>query len=213
MVVDNSHGKNGPFNTFFRNRAELYGLIVSASQDSQNLIANEITNTNVIMGQFILQGNGHLSINNTIKSKLQSNSNIDITESSFYLTNKPAFLPQQIDWPILGYPQEYNNGLNGAKIRFRDSLEKSYCFTINYPTNIRNEFQEQQPKNFYPNPFNSAVKFIGYSKAVLKIYNSIGQLIMSGAIESNNEINTEKWSPGIYLFILNDNESWKLIKT
>jgi hypothetical protein len=30
-VIDNSHGKNGPYNTFFRNRSELWGVVMNNS--------------------------------------------------------------------------------------------------------------------------------------------------------------------------------------
>jgi len=47
IVIDNSHGPNGPNNTFFRNRGELFGIFFSADNSpSQNFIANEVTNTN-----------------------------------------------------------------------------------------------------------------------------------------------------------------------
>ena len=29
LVVDDSHGLNGPYNTFFRNRADNYGIVMS----------------------------------------------------------------------------------------------------------------------------------------------------------------------------------------
>jgi len=39
--IDNSHGKNGPFNTYFRNMVTLVGFSISnPSSDAQNIIAN-----------------------------------------------------------------------------------------------------------------------------------------------------------------------------
>ena len=44
IVIDNSHGLNGPYNTFYRNRAELYGIFMnSGSGNEQHFIGNEIT--------------------------------------------------------------------------------------------------------------------------------------------------------------------------
>ncbi|MEZ4981534.1 MAG: glycosyl hydrolase family 28-related protein, partial [Saprospiraceae bacterium] len=45
IVIDNSHGINGPFNTFFRNRALRYGLFMndSPASDQQNFIGNVIS--------------------------------------------------------------------------------------------------------------------------------------------------------------------------
>ena len=66
IVVDASHGKNGPFNTFVRNRAELYGFFsdMSTTTDSMNLVGNEITNSGFPFGNFIVSGNGHYSYGN-----------------------------------------------------------------------------------------------------------------------------------------------------
>jgi len=38
VMIDASHGINGPYNTFFRNRVQLYGIIMSPSPatDSMN---------------------------------------------------------------------------------------------------------------------------------------------------------------------------------
>jgi hypothetical protein len=45
VVIDDSHGKNGPRNTFLRNRAEGYGFIMNSGvvTDSVNFIGNETT--------------------------------------------------------------------------------------------------------------------------------------------------------------------------
>ena len=46
IVIDNSHGANGPYNTFFRNRGSLFGIFFSDNTSpSQNFIGNEIPNT------------------------------------------------------------------------------------------------------------------------------------------------------------------------
>ncbi len=46
IVIDNSHGINGPFNTLFRNRAELYGVFINNSPASsqQNFVGNQVAN-------------------------------------------------------------------------------------------------------------------------------------------------------------------------
>ena len=47
IQIDLTHGPNGPFNTFFRNRAELYGIVMSSGivqNDSINELQEEIQN-------------------------------------------------------------------------------------------------------------------------------------------------------------------------
>ncbi len=48
IMIDHYWGPSGPLNTFFRNRAELYGIIMTGgdptTSDMQNFVGNEITN-------------------------------------------------------------------------------------------------------------------------------------------------------------------------
>src|SRR5690606_35679977 len=63
IVIDDSHGKNGPYNTLLRNRSDLYGLFMNSNPatDSVNFIGNEVTNTGFLLGLYILSGNGHFT--------------------------------------------------------------------------------------------------------------------------------------------------------
>lgn len=83
LVIDNSHGINGPHNTFFRNRIENYGVVMNGnSGDNMNFLANEITGSGLLKGLFTLTGN-QTTIANNIKGDLQSGT---VTETS--LINK-----------------------------------------------------------------------------------------------------------------------------
>jgi hypothetical protein len=71
LVIDNSHGINGPDNTFFRNRIESYGVVMNGnSGDNMFFIANEITGSGLLKGLYSLSGN-HTSVANNIKGSLQ----------------------------------------------------------------------------------------------------------------------------------------------
>ena len=212
IIVDNSHGKNGPFNTFLRNRAALYGFIVSNNQDSQNFISNEVTNTNLLMGQFILTGNGHLNRNNNVKNKLQSNTNITIGDTSFYLSSKPGFLPQQCSWPILGSPQPYNSGQNSAIIRYSESAVKTSCESILYASNIETDNIKQGILNCYPNPFDSKL-FISVSvPSTVKLFDLYGSLLMEIKINDFIELETANLPKGFYFIINEKSMVSKLVK-
>ena len=72
IVIDNSHGPNGPYNTFFRNRAELYGIVFSASiSPAQNIVGNEIPNTTLPyrLLNFSIQGSDHFLHGNNDKGR------------------------------------------------------------------------------------------------------------------------------------------------
>lgn len=83
LVIDNSHGINGPDNTFFRNRIESYGIVMNGnSGDNMHFIANEITGSGLLKGLYNIEGN-HTEIANNIKGSLQAG---NVTETS--LINK-----------------------------------------------------------------------------------------------------------------------------
>lgn len=84
LVIDDSHGVNGPFNTFFRNRMESYGIFMNAnSGNTMNFIANEITGSGFLKGLYSIEGT-HQEIANTIKGDKQSGS---VVEKSLFLKN------------------------------------------------------------------------------------------------------------------------------
>jgi len=69
IVIDNSHGMNGPYNTFFRNRAENYGLFMNnnPASDNQIFIGNEITGNGFLKGLFNLAGDQFYVNGNIVK--------------------------------------------------------------------------------------------------------------------------------------------------
>lgn len=83
LVIDNSHGINGPYNTFFRNRIEGYGIVMNGnSGDNMNFIANEITGSGLLKGLYSINGN-QTEIANNIRGGIQNGT---VTETS--LINK-----------------------------------------------------------------------------------------------------------------------------
>jgi len=61
IVIDDSHGQNGPNNTFFRNRADKYGFFTAFFNPTHklNLIGNEVKNTDPGYGLFSINGEDH----------------------------------------------------------------------------------------------------------------------------------------------------------
>ncbi len=213
IVIDNSHGKNGPCNTFFRNKAELYGVLISSNQDSQNLIANEITNTNAIMGQFVTPGKGHYSYNNNVKGQLLSNIILNNIDTSLYLKQKPGFISNNSNWPLMGYPVPINKGIIPSKIRYTDSGGRILCNTFNTHSSIRNLLSEKKSLIYYgPNPFNDFIKLNAIKYFSCKIYDDKGQLVFEDEGNSPLEILTVSWSEGLYTLVINNSEIRKLLK-
>jgi hypothetical protein len=87
IVIDNSHGFNGPLNTYFRNKAEKYGLFMNDASVSagQNFIGNEITSTETFKGFYILTGTDHLEYGNVVKGTVIPPGTSSLFVKSFYL--------------------------------------------------------------------------------------------------------------------------------
>lgn len=120
IVVDASHGSNGPFNTFFRNRVALYGFISDNTTvtDSMNVIGNEIPNMGLFMGNLSLNGAGHFSYGNHVRGSANPIGTEDITEETLIYGdgNYPSFMENSL--PYIGFPLAVNTNTTPANTRY-----------------------------------------------------------------------------------------------
>ena len=113
---DASHGASGPLNTFFRNRAETYGINVTDTLITQlNVVGNETyTGTySIFIGDgYALQGANRFEYgNNTQSDGVQAPGTTSLTDYSYYLNADPSALPALPLWwtsgvafPPIGLP-------------------------------------------------------------------------------------------------------------
>lgn len=121
IVIDDSHGKNGPYNTFFRNRAEFYGIFMNfnPASDSQNFIGNEITNGGMLLGLYFLNGDGHFEYANNVKGTINPDGTSSLPDSSYYMKEAPT---EYSVFPFIGPPNDINKYENMAKKSYDDSI-------------------------------------------------------------------------------------------
>lgn len=146
IVIDNSHGINGPYNTFFRNRAELYGVFMNSNPASsrQNFIGNEIPNTDQFHGNFLLAGSDHFEQANNVQGIISPVEKNSLLEVSLY-TEDSSFTP------VIGYP----NALNAQTIEAQKRTEDGFMTTCSVPAiTTSNEKHLRSDSNFqvFPNP-------------------------------------------------------------
>ncbi|WP_276133430.1 T9SS type A sorting domain-containing protein [Polluticoccus soli] len=204
IVIDNSHGKNGPYNTFFRNRAQLYGIFMNSGTgvtDSVNFVGNEVTNTGPAMGNFSLAGVGHLQQANTIKGILTP-AGSTAAEQSLYLTSPPPFWQGQLQWPTIGTPFPYNQYPNTAQARY--STQKTDCRINPVYVGIDDVGGVRQFKVF-PNPASGQITFAldAQKDAVIEVSDVLGRSVAQlnlPAAHNKVEWNTAGVKPGIYLY-------------
>lgn len=120
IVIDNSHGANGPYNTFLRNRASLYGIFFSDNTSpSQNFIGNEIPNTGFPYStvNYNILGNDQFSYGNNNKGTVAPVGTSNVTDLSYHYLVKPDFV-QGYQWGKIGLPNAMNTSSVPATDRY-----------------------------------------------------------------------------------------------
>lgn len=128
ILIDASHGKNGPYNTVFRNRAESYGIIISSGAgDSSNIVGNEITSIAIGKGNYTIVNNGNFTYGNNKNGNILPAGTTTLPDNSYRYINTPFFWSNGLNWPSIGIPLAINTGTVPAKERFISGTGIAYC--------------------------------------------------------------------------------------
>lgn len=170
IVIDNSHGINGPNNTFFRNRAELYGLFMNNNPASnrQIFVGNEITNEGGLFGLYVLEGTDHFEYGNNQTGNIIPENTTELTQTSLYLDEAPDFFSSNSNWPPIGNINQLNQFDIEAKSRY-DNGQVTPCSPIiasSVPQHLQDEIK------LYPNPVSNMLFIesgnIPYEKIIVR---------------------------------------------
>ncbi|MCB0429421.1 MAG: T9SS type A sorting domain-containing protein [Flavobacteriales bacterium] len=214
IVIDDSHGINGPYNTFFRNRAELYGLVMNNNPPSnyQNFVGNEITNTGFLKGQYALNGAGHLEYGNNVRGTITPTNTSNLPDSSYYLKSYPEFYPPLYTWPSIGTPAPYNQLGIPAKDRFTSGMY-TVCST-NVHTSV-NPGPNRNRIRLFPNPAENVVYISSDGQNVLpadiEVRDGTGRLLIRTKHNACKCIHLNGLPEGIY-FIRIGTQYFRIIK-
>lgn len=138
IIIDHYWGPSGPLNTFFRNRAEWFGIIMTddngVSTDKQNFIGNELTQKGynwliqIYFGlYYVLTGEDHYQFGNNSDGEIIPPGTETLTKKSLYLNYAPLFWDESASWPSIGFPNYINTGTIPAKVRYDSGLAKTVC--------------------------------------------------------------------------------------
>lgn len=151
IQIDHEWGPSGPYNTFFRNRAENYGIIFSdgnpLTSNSEHIVGNDVSN---IIGSYIITGSDHIQHGNNIRGTITPPGTDTLADTSYYLTEEPGFWDIPDSWPSLGIPNIPGGGNIPARSRwFNPGATKTVCplrkeWTGSVSSNWNN------PHNWYP---------------------------------------------------------------
>jgi len=122
IVIDDSHGKNGPYNTFLRNRAEGYGIFMNngVPSPSQHFIHNEITSSALFKGNYILAGGDHIESGNSLRGTITPAGTSSVVQS-YALDTVPQWY-RPTNWPPIGPPAAINSRMTEVQSRVGNGL-------------------------------------------------------------------------------------------
>ena len=176
ISVDESHGMNGPFNLFLRNRVELYGIVNGGSSPRQTYIGNEITNGTLFYGLFLLSGDGHFSYGNNHVGEVSPEGTSLVTVLSLFYDEIPFYYESYSAWPPIGYP----NALNDYTVEAENNYEAGFKIQCdNTYEDLSNHFFEHRFLKVYPNPVIDMMCFENLHPMAKygKVYDEKGQLV------------------------------------
>lgn len=209
IVIDDSHGKNGPLNTFFRNRVENYGIFMNFSppSDAQNFIGNEITNTNI--GSYFLFGSDHFQLANNVKSTIIPEGSSELEPSSLFLNTNPAFFTPIDTWPPIGDPAFYNTWSIPAKTYFEMDIFTACQEIPNHVADLENKEIE-----IWPNPTNASFSIsLPEQESVvnIQVFSVDGKQIK--VFGKRDDLNITELQDGLYFLKVNTTSGEYFTKT
>ncbi len=157
IIIDHYWGPSGPWNTFFRNRAELYGIIMTSSDmptGEQNFVGNEVTNTTPLHGLYLLTGSDHFTYGNNIKGIIQPPGTTTLPDTSCYLTTfPPDFWTISEELPTIGIPNILGSGSIPSHQRYLSGPPFTVCHDSIITDAGKTNYIKTNPIRVFPNPF------------------------------------------------------------
>jgi hypothetical protein len=200
IVIDDSHGKNGPLNTFFRNRASGYGIFMNfmPATDSVQFIGNEITNSTI--GLNFIQGVGHFLYGNNYRGSIVSGS-AAIPDTSLYLPagQKPLCPAGYSAWPVAGRPGGFNTGMIYAQARVQQG-KPAACACVPVPAEPTGvtALSSGTDITIFPNPAGDYFELRGSRADRVSVHDGAGRLVLTANHPAGGRISSAGLAPGLY---------------
>lgn len=205
IQLDQTWGPNGPWNTFFRNRADGYGFIITSGTvptNDQNIVGNDVTSTAVFKGNYSLTGTNHFEYGNRIKGVVTPAGTTNLTTLSYYLTKAPAWWTSAVAWPCVGEPYSIATETNPARDRYLSGANFTVCSTT-----VAKLTDDENPLSIevYPNPSNGIFTLKNaseYNHVVVNVFDVYGKLV-ADEISSDGVLDLTSQPNGVYLVRIN----------
>ncbi len=221
IIIDHYWGPSGPLNTFFRNRAELYGIFMTSSDllmtNRQNFVGNEVTNTDFLYGLYFLTGEDHFEYGNNIRGNITPTGTSDLTDLSYYLQEKPYFW-NATNWPSIGIPSPISSGTIPARQRYLLGATRTVCPQDSTITEeavnqalgqIRIGPNPSKGNIWVTTPLSGEINFQMINLAGQKVYQT--QMGSEANLPISFDI-PNSVIPGLYLVLINQNQAQQQFK-
>jgi len=149
LQVDQAWGPSGPFNTFFRNEVQNYGIIMTSGtveSDRQNFVGNDISNMAVLHGFYSLTGTGHFEFGNNVRGTITPNGTNNLPDVTYYLDSvPPPFWNITTQLPSIGIPNSFADDVNPALSRYLAGGTLTLCGNesdTTFPTQVVNSAEQ-----------------------------------------------------------------------
>ncbi len=207
IMVDSTWGPTGPYTTFFRNRAALYGFIMTSGasvlSDSLNFVGNETTDHTIFYGLFFFAGINHFMYGNDSLGTIIPSGTNTLPDTSYYRTSFNDIFSSAPYPPTVGIPNVNGTGTIPAMQRF--TAGGRMTVSPNPPCIYSGIEERKSLQNIFvfPNPANKNL----YIKANLdeavniEIYSMDGKIVYAHPFPKDQgilQVNTASMTPGIY---------------
>ncbi len=204
IIIDHYWGPSGPWNTMFRNRTELYGIIMTFSDttqtNNQNFVGNEVVNNEILFGNYFLSGEEHFEYGNNLKGIIHPEGTNNLEDSSYYRNSVPLFWDITDPWPPIGIPSDTNEFTIPARHRYLFGEEKTVCNDSLYT--YLDEIEEPL-FSIWPNPGKGIANFRSSPIPLrIEVYNLHGKKINVFVKRNHSLIFPDGLPGGIYIIHL-----------
>jgi hypothetical protein len=215
MVIDNSHGANGPNNTFFRNRGSLFGIFFSDNTSpNQNLVGNEIPNTSAPYSavNYTIQGTGHFVYGNNNKGTIAPAGTNLLPDKSYYFSQQPNDIPD-LFWAKIGTPNAMNSGIIPATYFLNNN--QLYANACGYSSDLLVDELGADELRVFPNPANDyfIIEGLNNHQNQVELIDLCGKTIsVWNNIYNQDFLQIKGISPGTYYVKIYSDSNFKTYK-
>ncbi len=220
IIIDHYWGPGGPCNTFFRNRTELYGFIMTSNSEletsEQNIVGNEITNS-FPYGFYAITGQDHLEYGNNDGGTAVPQNTEDFNEASSFYSDHPWFLESSYPFPGIGYPNTIGQWSIPAKDRYEQGDEMTVIIENTVGIDIELPNQKEEFVKIKDNSVQDFLEMKIATNEILQysIFNISGQELLSGELSNrsgDSKINISRMTSNMYLVRFNTAHHQKCFK-